>query len=293
MGGKSGISHLPDCLSINSYQDDGYELLDKSSLRIEMMGDCRALMLIKFSKSALCGVIPRIKQINVKGTPEQLNGPSWKCSPFFTSKVQSSKSLIPKSRNPRNYIHLMQIRLSIDMFRLHITTQDQKSPSQVGPKTSPKNKNQNKQTRFFWGGNGNGKGPDFFSRIFTFIWRFSWKYPRNFPSRWVSPTSIGTFSSARMLSGSKSTRIAAAWWAWKHQVVSRWLLLCVVTCCLLLVVVVCCCLFLFLNQMNILNQILSKSLFEIGKTGFQFGVAKSWCWTQRSGFRNEEWPRDY
>ena len=49
----------------DSYQHDGYELVDKSSLRIGMMGDCRAFMLIKFTKSALCAVIPCIKQINI------------------------------------------------------------------------------------------------------------------------------------------------------------------------------------------------------------------------------------
>lgn len=178
----------------------------------------------------------------MKGTPEQLNGPSWKCSPFFTSKVQSSKSFIPKCRNPRNYIHLMQIRLSIDMFHLHITTQDQKSPSQVGPKTSPKNKNLNKQTSFFWGGRRERERSRIFFQNLHLIWRFSLKYPRNFPYRWVSPTSIGTFSSARMLSG-KSTRIAAAWWAWKHQVeIPSGFGGC---CYLLLLVAICCCLLLF------------------------------------------------
>lgn len=87
------IKKLPECLSINSYQDDGYELVEKNSWRIGMMGDCRVFMLIKFTKSALCCVIAYIKQINIKGTPEQLNEPSWKFPPFFTSKVQSSKSL--------------------------------------------------------------------------------------------------------------------------------------------------------------------------------------------------------
>ena len=54
------IKRLPDCLSINSYQDDGYELVDKNSLRIGMMGDCQVFMLIKFTKSTLRGVVPYI-----------------------------------------------------------------------------------------------------------------------------------------------------------------------------------------------------------------------------------------
>ena len=97
MGSPPGIcqviKRLPDCLSINSYQDDGYELVDKSSWRFGMIGIVGFFMLIKFTKSALRSVIAYIKQINIKGTPEQLNEPSWKCSPFFTSKVQPSKSL--------------------------------------------------------------------------------------------------------------------------------------------------------------------------------------------------------
>ena len=44
------IKKFPECLSINSYQDDGYELVDKNSWRIGMMRDCRVFYAYKFYK---------------------------------------------------------------------------------------------------------------------------------------------------------------------------------------------------------------------------------------------------
>lgn len=97
---------------------------------------------------------------------------------------------------------------------------------------------------------------------------------------WVSPTSI-VFSSA------KSTEAeAAAWWL-KHQVLSV-----VVAICSLLLF--CCCLFLFFES----NEYSESDSFQGTFWNWENWVPIWSCkelisWTQRSGFRNEEWPCDY